>query len=471
MRNGFFLLISLFFLVACRQKEEQVVAPNLPFAFLDSLAQKERLATLPEKPESRLLQNWYYAVGDPANGLHVSAAQIPVADTLVQTPFRVNLPNTPLWFIKKIYLQEDQLLYVNADDGSQVFYNQKQVLQTLPCAYHLPATQDSVFLAIRVLNNAMAGGLRQAELLPLQAGSHYFSEREKIFQTDTASTKRTASLLSTSLQKLQKRASTQPENLFSFTAWGDSQAGWRTFRKLCEEMARKEADFSIGLGDLVSDGSSLAQWQGFQYALAPLEAQTPVFPVIGNHDYDGYYDDLIPLWYLDLMAPKTYFAWSYKNVRFVAIDPNKTFPIGIKDTQREWLFKELHSEDWKAAQWHIILLHQPPYSAGWPGYHGDDFIRKIVDQYAESTQIDFVLSGHSHCYERLTKSYGTQQTHFIILGGAGGGLEPLENSEFPKMDTIIKAHHYSLFHLNQKRGAMEIIGLEGQVLDHFEFKK
>ena len=413
--------------------------------------------------EPQSIDYWYFAIGDPANGLHVSASQIPNTDTLVQTPFRINRPNTPLWFTRKIKLTEGQLLYVNADDGSQVFYNQKQVPQLIPYGYPLYATADSVTLAIRVLNNAMSGGLRRAELYPLQVGLQHFEERAQPLDTplseqfllDTAFAKNTAA----------------EERSFRFTAWGDSQGGWDTFRQLCKAMASKKTDFSIGLGDLVSDGSSPAQWQGFLASLEPLSRQTKIFPVIGNHDYDGYYDELIPELYLRHIAPRNYFAWSCQNARFLALDPNETFPLGIEGEQRAWFLREISSPAWQNAQWRFLLLHQPPYSAGWPGYHGDDFIRNLVDKYAETAGIDFVLSGHSHCYERLSKTYGTQQTHFLILGGAGGGLEPIENSAYPKMDTIIKAHHYGLFALEQNQVRLQIIDLKGKILDQPIFRK
>lgn len=413
---------------------------------------------------SQSIDDWYFAVGDPDNGLYVSASQLPRADTLVQTPYRINRPNTPLWFITKIKLTEDQLLRVNADDGSQVFYGREQIRQVIPYGYPLSVTTDSVVLAIRVLNNAMAGGLRSARLYPLAAVLDYFQAKEMAQQGGDALP--AGYLLDTAFAK-----STIQDTLpYRFTAWGDSQGGWETFRQLSEAMATQNTTFSIGLGDLVSDGSSSAQWQGFLEAISPLSKQTSVVPVVGNHDYDGYYDDLIPELYLRHISPQKYFAWSYQNVRFVALDPNETFPLGIRGEQREWLAREMESAAWKNARLRFLLIHQPPYSAGWPGYHGDSFIRELVDELAASARIDFVLSGHSHCYERLTKNYGEQQTHFLILGGAGGGLEPPKHNAYPKMDTIIKAHHYGLFEVTDHQVELKIIGLEGTLLDQFIFQ-
>ncbi len=258
---------------------------------------------------------------------------------------------------------------------------------------------------------------------------------------------------------------------FSFTAWGDSQGGWETFAKLSKDMARQQPDFSIGLGDLVSDGSDTVQWYDFLRCLQPLSARTLLYLVLGNHDYDGCYDDLHAQQYHEYIREANYFSWSAGHAFFLALDPNERFPLGIEDEQLAWFEKQIQSEAWRKAKWHFILLHQPPYSQGWPGYHGDVFIRELVEKHAESAAIDFVLSGHSHDYERLTKKYGEQEVHYLILGGAGGSLEPLENSSFPQMDKIIKAHHYGLFQVEKNKVRLQVIGLGAKALDEIVFEK
>jgi predicted phosphodiesterase len=258
---------------------------------------------------------------------------------------------------------------------------------------------------------------------------------------------------------------------FSFTAWGDSQGGWPVFDQIVKQMTTYPDAFSIGLGDLVAEGVEEAQWMAFTQCLQPLLAQRPIFAVAGNHDYDGYYNDLNPLLYRRyVLAGKdrpTYFSWTYGNAFFLALDPNGTFPIGISGAQRAWMEAEMNSPEWESADWRFVLIHQPPYAQGWPEYHGDDFIREIVDSLAESKRIDFVLAGHSHDYERLSKTYGNQQTHFFVLGGAGGGLEPPESSAYPKMDTIIKAHHYARFTISKEQVKVLVHAPDSAVLDAY----
>jgi hypothetical protein len=95
----------------------------------------------------------------------------------------------------------------------------------------------------------------------------------------------------------------------------------------------------------------------------------------------------------------------------------------------------------------------------------------LIEEKAITAKIDFVLSGHSHCYERLSKKFDNQTTHFHIMGGAGGGLEPPQSSDYPLMDTIIKAHHYGLFEIDGKEIKLNVIGLEGKMLDQQIFRK
>ena len=262
------------------------------------------------------------------------------------------------------------------------------------------------------------------------------------------------------------------EDTFTFTAWGDSQGGWDVFSSLIAGMTADSVAFSIGLGDLVSHGAQEEQWLAFVMCLQPLLGKMPVFAVAGNHDYDGYYNDLHPSLYYQYTGREpsepSYFAWQYGGAYFLALDPNQNFPLAFDDEQIRWMLEHMNSEEWRSANWRFVMLHQPPYSQGWPGYHGDDFVREMVDSLAAPKKIDVVLSAHSHNYERLVKRYGDHETQFFVLGGAGGGLEPPESSEYPQMDRVIKAHHYARFEVSSERIKMTIRGLDGEILDRIE---
>lgn len=207
----------------------------------------------------------------------------------------------------------------------------------------------------------------------------------------------------------------------------------------------------------------------------PLQKKMPLFFIPGNHDYDGYYDDLIPQNYLKHISGektgKTYYNFYVGKAAFIALDPNRNFPLSIDSTQQNWMLQTMQTKSWKEADWHFIVIHQVPYGQGWNGYEGDLFIRNMIDTLINPNQIDFVLSGHIHDYERLTKKYGDHSTTFIISGGAGGGIEPIESNPSPVMDRLIKQHHFGRMMLQKNKAMMYIYDINGAILDQLTIYK
>ncbi len=410
---------------------------------------------------------WRYRKGEDLQ-LKVSAKPLSEFSwEQVTLPHRVSEPNSPLWYYRTLSpVDRPTYLHVNADDGAQVFVNQHQIEAIRGYYYELPVTEKTITLQVRVLNNAMEGGLINVTLLDKDSIDEIWSTEDRQLQRlkyeMLPGDHRSHIYLPTGGATLDESKE------LVFTAWGDSQGGWETFRLLTEHMASvPDQVFSLGLGDLVSDGVNRLNWYSFFYCLRPfVDNQIPVFPLVGNHDYDGYYDHLNPLLYHELINSNgcTYSSWTSGPAIFLALDPNHNFPLQIDSTQMQYALRVLQSTEWETATWRFVLIHQPPYAQGWPGYQGDLFIRKFIEDHAESSQIDFVLSGHCHDFEYLKKSFGDQTTHFFVLGGGGGGLEPDENDTAFTMDTVINKHHYALFDLNPKQAEVEIRGLDNQVI-------
>jgi hypothetical protein len=264
-----------------------------------------------------------------------------------------------------------------------------------------------------------------------------------------------------------------------FTVWGDSQTGWPALGRLLKLMQADPPDFTVGVGDLVGTGCMKEQWLDFFAAIRPFAARWPFILMPGNHDYDGYYDDFIPANFRRHARGKdepNYRAWSWHNVRFVAVDPNETFPISIRENgvQHAWLLAETRSPEWRAADWRIVFVHQPCYSQGKPdGYEGDLRIRNLLGPLAADAGIDFIISGHTHDYERLKITHPDGRfTHHLIVGGAGASLTPAHTEE-PRvvMDRLIRAHHYGRFRISGPTVEFEIIDLDGRRRDHLVVTK
>ena len=446
-------------------------------------------------------EGWQYGQGDPARGLMVGIQDRPAMDTLVTLPHRILKPNWPLWYERVIAAGPGDRLYVNADDGAQVFQDGQLLASEVGEFYEVLPSEGASTFTIRVLNNAVRGGLRDVRLVEKEAYQPFISQRmhwvdrnrilfeamrvDSLSEEQKAATK--ALLAQPSTQTITVAQSLFEPTLeypflpdqalessgkgrFGFTAWGDSQAGWDTFQLLVGDMATDSGiDFSIGLGDLVGYGSQEEQWLAFTASLQPLIKKHPVYLVAGNHDYDGYYNTLSPELYYQYTRKQrpdhAYFSWVHDGAFFLALDPNHSFPLGFDHAQVAWMQMQMESQEWKAANWRFVLIHQAPYAQGWPEYHGDEFIQELIDSLAVPKKIDFVLTGHNHDYERLTMDYGAQRTHFLILGGAGGGLEPEESSAFPEMDRIIKKHHYARFDVRPDTVSVSIWGVKEELLD------
>jgi predicted phosphodiesterase len=463
---------------------------------------------------------------------------LPQPDSLVELPHRALLSNTALWYEQKLTIPEKGVLIIHADDGAQLWINGEPAQRIQGDVFRVPAAVQASVL-VRVLNNAMFGGLQQVSFI----SQPHFDNQQQMYasklaelrkherevlqlststpfligpwltRTDSAYTIRvltdaqpvklhwgfTSTKLSNVTQKqgelisfpitppgvtwyykiccgsycspVYEVAAGQPQ--FSFTVWGDSQSGWYNFQKLIHHMQLGADAFTIGAGDLVGNGSDAEQWRTFSGILSGYAANKPAYLVAGNHDYDGYYTTLYPLLYHQYASPagKPYFAWTYANCAFIALDANAQFPIGFDEQQRTWFYQQLQSNQWKQATWRFIVLHQPPYSQGWPGYQGDAIVRALLEPVMERAQIDFVIAGHTHDYERLTKTYGKQQTHFIITGGGGGSLEPAKLSEQPVMDTIIKTHHYIRFRVSDNNLNWFVYDLNNNLLDKQQITK
>jgi hypothetical protein len=256
---------------------------------------------------------------------------------------------------------------------------------------------------------------------------------------------------------------------FSFHVWADSQSGWDVFSRHMQNIQTMPDVFGVAVGDLVGNGSDGEEWKSFLRLAAAATARMPYFFVPGNHDYDGYYDDMKPVWFNTLFGDQPHHRmWTYANCAFISLDLHAGFPVSISSalSQGQWMLQQIRQPAWQLADWRFVFVHHPPYSRGWPGYEGELSLRQFLEPLMASAQIDFVVSGHTHDYERLIRSHAAGITTSLIVGGAGGSLEPLEPVRIG-MDTVIRAHHIGRFYVRGRRIRFEATDTAGQVLDTF----
>jgi hypothetical protein len=419
----------------------------------------------PTQTDTEWLSGWSFAAGNRHETLRAGASDMPRAATLVTLPHRLLEPNRALWYARDLDIPAGSALVVEADDGAQVFVDGARLSQRRRAFFVPDSSQSRRRVVIRVLNNAMQGGLRSVRAMrAADVGDEPFalpSLPVGFPPVDSAAF----------LARMPAAG-----EACRFTAWADSQGGWQTFGSLVDLMRRRRSHFSVGIGDLVNDGSDVTAWQSFLTTLAPLAAEVPVVPIAGNHDYDGFYNLLRAERYEAWFDRRdtTWFAWSCGPLRLAAVDLNREFPIGISEgsPQWRWLEAETASPAWTRARWRILLVHQPPWSKSWAGYYGDESIRRIVERLAESHGLDVVIAGHSHAYEHLVRGTGLRRVHVFITGGAGGALEDAAADALSTPEERIAARHHFV-HVSSKASELtfEAVDTDGALLDRVVLRR
>lgn len=559
MRFRYGLACTVLILSACQSD------PALPTYREPFLANEQKVAGMfpnefPKEPLRELDSGWVFLGRDSIAGIYRDwPEQFPQAES-VSLPHRLPLPNHSLWYSWKGIL-EPGILLVGADDGVQCWVNEKRIHRSVDGDFFEMEVSGETELNLRVVNNAMAGGLRRVQFLAKEAYQFWKVRKDQIiagilvdrklellqdpdlvaewedlsypelsvllaeypilftppvliWSTDGSPFVRWVSeSAGTAILRQERGEEVRIESTngifthkmergtgisfdlyqgksfqgsFSVEAnlvsdsiklalWGDSQGGWETFREVAEAIGAHQVDLSVGAGDLVNNGSEDWAYPRFLQLLSRMQA--PQLLVPGNHDYDGYYDDLHATQMNDyLFQPErpTYGLQQFGPVAILSLDPNLNYPVSVPEgtLQREWLSEQLESDTWNNAPWKIIVLHQPPYSQGWPGYQGEWTIRQLLEPYFHRGQVDLVVAGHTHDYERLSQNFSGHSVHFLVVGGAGGGLEPEGlQSDIPQMDRLIKKHHYGILEVDANRMRFKAYDLEGNTMDEITVRK
>ena len=176
-------------------------------------------------------------------------------------------------------------------------------------------------------------------------------------------------------------------------------------------MSFPDAAFTLHAGDFVDDGANEDYWTWALDDTNNVAQGMAMTPAAGNHeersDVEGITDANPIVSHFDLanvpegqdFSSGVYYSYTYKNALFVVLNTNDTTADGsLSDTQYSWAYDTLSHSD---AQWKIVLMHKSPYSNG-PHQDDEDVvaIRAQMNVLAASCDVDLVLSGHDHVYNR-----------------------------------------------------------------------
>jgi predicted MPP superfamily phosphohydrolase len=178
-----------------------------------------------------------------------------------------------------------------------------------------------------------------------------------------------------------------------------------------------------------------------------------VYSTTGNHDLFSANSNLETGVYYDIFhfpvngeaggtgsGKEAYYSFNYSNIHFVSLESNiDSFGVTNASYMISWLQSDLAAN---TLPWTIVFFHNPCYSKG---YHDSDvendliYMRQNVNPVLEAYNVDLVLTGHSHDYERsyLLKGHFGNAASFdstMIVNGSSG-MAPFTYNKIDQSDS------------------------------------
>ncbi|MXM67489.1 phosphoesterase [Streptomyces sp. HUCO-GS316] len=220
-----------------------------------------------------------------------------------------------------------------------------------------------------------------------------------------------------------RTAPASPER-FVFTAFGDQGVN-RAAAANDDALLRQKPAFHLHAGDIcyadvngkgrTTDGYDPAFWDLFLKQNEHVSKSVPWMVTTGNHDMeawyspDGYGGQLarfsLPDSGFDPRTAPGVYAFTYGNVAVVALDANDVsyeIPANLGHTdgrQTKWLdqkLRELRAD--KAVDFIVVFFHHCAYSTS--AHASDGGVRAKWVPLFDRHQVDLVINGHNHVYER-----------------------------------------------------------------------
>ena len=256
------------------------------------------------------------------------------------------------------------------------------------------------------------------------------------------------------------RTAPKRETPFAVAWWGDNHQGTGILRTHVSNFLAQGVNLIAVAGDMVNSGNAISEWH--DYWFKPLEhlncsQTTPVVFARGNHDGEH----ALAYAYSALPGNEAWFAFDYGNSRFIFLDSEAS--TGESPEQFAWLQAELARPETQRAAFRIVCFHRPPFVNLWNGggYTGEPFVRNDWVPLLTQGNVDVVISGHAHNYNRGT----TNGVTYIIAGGGGGTLDVERVANWPLFTVEYSRYHYGLMEVSGNTMLWQAFDNNNQLLD------
>lgn len=283
----------------------------------------------------------------------------------------------------------------------------------------------------------------------------------------------------------------------------DNQNGPDEFKKVLNGIKNyynrsKGPNALLHVGDSEQNVDELSEWHNQFFdpmkKYAPGMLQTlPLIFVPGNYDHDkdrtvnnfNYYTDMYHglnntnALSKDIVVSGKYHRF-YHSVtmgcaRMIVLDAECPSP-----EQSEFLKQELQSDAFQNARFRIIAVHIAPYIEFWDPdawnrggqKHWGEQVRLEYDPLFRKYNVDLVISGHQHNYQRSTIAIdGNSNITYAIVGGAGGTLGLVRVEDYHMYNVTYLNHHFVTLDIDQQRLEWKAWSPENKLIDQFHISR
>jgi 3',5'-cyclic AMP phosphodiesterase CpdA len=267
---------------------------------------------------------------------------------------------------------------------------------------------------------------------------------------------------------------------FTFAAFGDFGKNSDSQKRLRDQMARDSFRFLVTTGDNAYDAGRYSEFDTKVFQIyGDVFSKAAVFPTLGNHDYAT--SSGAP--YLDLFSlPRNawrasdherYYSFDYGNLHVVALDTNA--PLNVSDSAAsddmlDWLRDDLRRT---TQPWVVAVVHHAPYSTG---SHGSDSrVLSTLVPIFEQYNVDLVLSGHDHIYQRSKPLRGGQVSTvaqggivYVVSGAGSAANYGCGSASWVQVSYCGKSYGiYNRIHVNGTQMTVEALDDSGAIRDSF----
>ena len=278
--------------------------------------------------------------------------------------------------------------------------------------------------------------------------------------------------------------------------WQKTRGGAVTWTLRALRIAARRPHLVVHGGDMVYDARSHTLWKHFLWHSEALTRHVPFLPCIGNHD-DGpgqgsraTFNRLFHLPHSDKAlggsGTEDFYAFRAANALFAVLS-TETFRHGSPPLlqQSRWLDAVLQRN--RAVRWKIVILHRPIYTHPMWASHPPDEVgqNQALVPVINRHQVDLVIAGHNHLYERFARSRCEDETSTqpcpvpagkggtVYLTSGGGGSFPIFRAGPTNTGRVAAAgvYHFLLIDIHDGRLTTRAIDDKDRVIDRFVLDK